>query len=170
MKTDNLTISVAGAFNPADQSAGIEYVEKTAATRLQATGEIINANTRMLMGCAFEAGAKHGRAVLAMQPSPAPLPVGVSVEKDFLGTVHIKIGDFDFIQIQYDHRFTYNSHQEWVANQIVAVLTAPPAAEQPDTVKMRELIDLVMRCDITGGGVLAAQRAAHALLGKDGWT
>lgn len=42
------------------------------------------------------------------------------------------------------------------------------AAEQPDTVKVRDLLELVMRCDITGGGVLAAQRAASALLGKDG--
>lgn len=47
---------------------------------------------------------------------------------------------------------------------------AIPARDiQPDTVKVpRELLDLVMRCDITGGGVLAAQRAAHALLGKEG--
>ena len=39
------------------------------------------------------------------------LPTKVWTEKDFLGTVHIKIQhdgleEFNFIQIQYDHRYT----------------------------------------------------------------
>lgn len=60
---------------------------------------------------------------------PLALPEGITIDKDFFGTVHIKLGDFDFIQIQYDHRYTYNSHQAWVANKIVETLYGPSAAE-----------------------------------------
>lgn len=54
-------------------------------------------------------------------------PTRVWVEKDFAGTVHIKMqhqGDkeFDFIQIGYDYRYTHNSHQAWLAEQIVKLL------------------------------------------------
>lgn len=66
-------------------------------------------------------------------PAVVRLPEGVTIDKDFMGTVHIKLGDFDFIQIRYDHRYTYNSHQAWVANKIIeAVLTpAAPVAREP---------------------------------------
>lgn len=51
----------------------------------------------------------------------------VFVEKDFMGTVHIKMQykndePFDFIQIQYDHRFTHNSHQKQLTDQILKLL------------------------------------------------
>lgn len=66
--------------------------------------------------------------VAAVQEALA-LPEGITIDKDFFGTVHIKLGDFDFIQIQYDHRYTYNSHQDWVANKIVEALYGPSVAE-----------------------------------------
>lgn len=51
----------------------------------------------------------------------------VAVEKDFYGTVHIKLGypgeePFDFVQIQYDHRFTSNSRQKELADRVVATI------------------------------------------------
>lgn len=44
------------------------------------------------------------------------LPTEIWYEKDFFGTVHVYmqhhgLEPFDFIQIQYDHRYTYNGHQ-----------------------------------------------------------
>lgn len=52
-------------YNPADQQAGIAYAERVATERFASTGEQVNQTARMLMGCAFEAGAAHGRAVPA---------------------------------------------------------------------------------------------------------
>lgn len=52
-------------YNPADQQAGIAYAERVASERFASTGEQVSQTTRMLMGCAFEAGAAHGRAVPA---------------------------------------------------------------------------------------------------------
>lgn len=53
---------------------------------------------------------------------------GVTVEKDLFGTVRIKLNyeggePFDFVQIQYDHRFTHNSHQHSLAQRIVAAIS-----------------------------------------------
>lgn len=55
------------------------------------------------------------------------LPTKVWAEKDFFGTVHIKIQhegleEFDFIQIQYDHRYTSNSHQEKMTKEILKLM------------------------------------------------
>lgn len=55
-------------------------------------------------------------------------------EKDFFGTVHIKVqheGDpkpFTIVQIHYDHRYTSNGHQHALANAILDLL----GAEQSD--------------------------------------
>lgn len=48
-------------YNPADQQAGIAYAERVATERFASTGEQVSQTTRMLMGCAFEAGVAHGR-------------------------------------------------------------------------------------------------------------
>ena len=53
---------------------------------------------------------------------------GLSVEKDLFGTVHIKLNyeggePFDFVQIRYDHRFTSNSNQHYLAQRIVAAIS-----------------------------------------------
>jgi len=52
----------------------------------------------------------------------------VWVEKDFMGTVHIKMqhegmGEpFDFIQIQYDYAYTDNASQAALAREILKLL------------------------------------------------
>lgn len=48
-------------YNPADQKAGIEYADRVAIERFALLGERVTPATKMLMGCAFEAGAAHGR-------------------------------------------------------------------------------------------------------------
>lgn len=57
------------------------------------------------------------------------LPTKVWAEKDFLGTVHIKMQhqdmpEFDFIQIQYDYAYTSNSHQAKLTEEILKLLGA----------------------------------------------
>jgi hypothetical protein len=51
----------------------------------------------------------------------------VFVEKDIMGTVHIKMQykdnePFDFIQIQYCYPFTSNSHQKKLTGEILKLL------------------------------------------------
>jgi hypothetical protein len=52
----------------------------------------------------------------------------VWVEKDFMGTVHIKMQHegmpepFDFIQIQYDYAYTSNGHQANLTKEIMKLL------------------------------------------------
>ncbi len=51
----------------------------------------------------------------------------VFVEKDLMGTVHIKMQykddePFDYIQIQYHHHFTCNSHQKRLTGEILKLL------------------------------------------------
>jgi hypothetical protein len=57
------------------------------------------------------------------------LPTKVWAEKDFLGTVHIKMqhqgmDEFDFIQIQYNYAYTDNSGQHALTQQILKLLGA----------------------------------------------
>lgn len=64
---------------------------------------------------------RHAAAVSMESPS-------VTVEKDLFGTVNIKMSyeggePFDFVQIQYDHRFTHNAHQSFLAQRIVVAIT-----------------------------------------------
>lgn len=77
-----------------------------------------------------------------LKPSATPIqatlvPVKVWIEKDMMGTVHIKRQHeggpaFDFIQIQYSHMHTCNAHQHGLAEQIVAILSgAALTAAQP---------------------------------------
>ena len=62
------------------------------------------------------------------------LPTKVWFEKDFAGTVHIKMQhqgmpEFDFIQIQYDYAYTSNGHQHNLTQEILKLLGAP--SEKP---------------------------------------
>lgn len=77
-----------------------------------------------------------------LKPSATPIqatlvPVKVWIEKDMMGTVHIKRQNeggpaFDFIQIQYSHMHTCNAFQHGLAEQIVALLNgAALTAAQP---------------------------------------
>lgn len=69
-------------YNPADQQAGIAYAERVASERFASTGEQVNQTTRMLMGCAFEAGVAHGRAVPAGWQL---VPVEPSIAMEYAG-------------------------------------------------------------------------------------
>ncbi|RMH97310.1 hypothetical protein [Stutzerimonas nitrititolerans] len=58
----------------------------------------------------------------------------ISVERDFVGTLHIKVGDFDYVQIQYQHPFTDNASTRALADRIVAFLAQPAEAEGVEAV------------------------------------
>jgi hypothetical protein len=60
----------------------------------------------------------------------------VTIDRDIMGTMHIKIGEFDFIQIQYQHPFTDNAGTKKLAERIVKLLAQPeqPAGEVPEVV------------------------------------
>lgn len=57
------------------------------------------------------------------------LPTKIWKEKDFLGTVSIKMqhegmDEFTICQIGYDYAYTSNSHQVWLADEIMKLLGA----------------------------------------------
>ena len=63
------------------------------------------------------------------------LPTRVWSEKDFFGTVHIKMqhqgmDEFDFIQIQYNYAYTDNGHQARLTEEIMKLLGAPSEREK----------------------------------------
>lgn len=58
------------------------------------------------------------------------VPEGVTVERDVFGTIHIKSGDFDFIQIRYQYPYTDNAGTWRLAERIAALLSAPSAGSQ----------------------------------------
>ena len=78
-------------YNPADQQAGIAYAERVATERFASTGEQVSQTTRMLMGCAFEAGVAHGRVVPAgwklvpVEPSIAMEDAGCKAASRLMG-------------------------------------------------------------------------------------
>ena len=54
-------------------------------------------------------------------------PTKIWAEKDFFGTVHIKMQhegqkEFDFIQIQYNYLYTSNGHQHDMTQKILKLL------------------------------------------------
>ena len=79
--------------------------------------------------------AKPGSLSVTPLSEPAPAQdersaSGVTIEKDMFGTVHIKLGDFDYIQIQYQYPYTDNASQNVLAKRIVELLTRPAQTEQ----------------------------------------
>lgn len=75
------------------------------------------------------------RAAISQQAEPAPAQgeppqSGITIEKDVFGTVHIKLGDFDYIQIQYQYPYTDNASQNALAKRIAELLTRPAQTEQ----------------------------------------
>ncbi|OHC11349.1 MAG: hypothetical protein A2002_04730 [Pseudomonadales bacterium GWC1_66_9] len=50
------------------------------------------------------------------------VPAGITIDRDLMGTMHIKCGDFDFIQIQYQYPYTDNASTRRLAEQIAALL------------------------------------------------
>ena len=67
-------------YNPADQQAGIAYAERVASERFASTGEQVSQTTRMLMGCAFEAGAAHGRGQVPAGWKLVPVESSIAME------------------------------------------------------------------------------------------
>lgn len=56
------------------------------------------------------------------------VPRVLTIERDVFGAMHIKLGDFDFIQIQYQHPYTDNASTKVLAERIAALLSAPSPA------------------------------------------
>ncbi len=71
-------------------------------------------------------------ALLAAAPAQAQhcVPEGVTIERDVAGTIHIKVGDFDFIQLQYQRPYTDNASTWKLAERIASLLAAAPAQAQ----------------------------------------
>ena len=54
-------------------------------------------------------------------------PTKIWADKDIMGTVHVKMQhegceEFDFIQMQYDYRYTSNGHQATLTKEILKLL------------------------------------------------
>jgi hypothetical protein len=54
-------------------------------------------------------------------------PTRAWVKRDIMGTMHVWLQHegcepFDFVQIQYDYRYTSNSHSDSLARQIVGLM------------------------------------------------
>lgn len=56
------------------------------------------------------------------------VPREPTIERDIFGVMHIKLGDFDFIQIQYQYPYTDNAGTKALAERIAALLSAPSPA------------------------------------------
>lgn len=78
-------------------------------------------------------GIEKVREVLAGSAPPAKaqhsVPEGVTIERDVAGTIHIKVGDFDFIQLQYQRPYTDNASTWKLAERIASLLAAAPGKE-----------------------------------------
>jgi hypothetical protein len=86
------------------------------------------------MATAAAQGFRDGQAAVEQAAVQDELPAGgVTIEKDIFGTVHIKMGDFDYIQIQYQYPYTDNASQNALAKRIAELLTRPAqTAPQPE--------------------------------------
>lgn len=87
-------------------------------------------SVEVLMAIAEDALSQQAEPV---EPAPAqdePPQSGITIEKDVFGTVHIKLGDFDYIQIQYQYPYTDNASQNALAKRIAELLTRPAQTEQ----------------------------------------
>ena len=82
--------------------------------------------TSCLLFAQHIAGLMQARAA---QPAPV-VPEGVTIERDMMGAMHIKLGEFDFIQIQYQYPYTDNASTRQLAERIAAMLAATPAQGQ----------------------------------------
>jgi hypothetical protein len=86
--------------------------------------------TAVDMATAAAQGFRDGQKA---EPAPAQderPATGVTIEKDMLGTVHIKVGDFDYVQIKYQYPYTDNASQNALAKRIVGLLTRSAQTEQ----------------------------------------
>lgn len=59
----------------------------------------------------------------------AAAPEGITIERDFVGTMHIKVGDFDYVQVRYQYPYTDNAGTRRLAEQIAKLIAGQPAAQ-----------------------------------------
>lgn len=91
-------------------------------------------------------------------------PRGLVIERDIMGTIHIKSGDFDYIQIRYRYPDTDNSGTRRLAEQIVALLEGDNEVE-----RLRGLFTYWKQRaksaegHLFAGDVRSAARALHAI-------
>ena len=58
---------------------------------------------------------------------------GIEIGYDFLGGVDIRLGgEFVYVHINYDYRYTHNAARKALADQIVGLLTTPPQSKEPE--------------------------------------
>ncbi|MFU3623231.1 hypothetical protein ACM7JP_08295 [Pseudomonas aeruginosa] len=77
---------------------------------------------------------KEGSPIRTLYAAPVAqaqhsVPEGVTIERDVAGTIHIKVGDFDFIQLQYQRPYTDNASTWKLAERIASLLAAAPGKE-----------------------------------------
>lgn len=83
----------------------------------------------------------------------------ITINRDILGTIHIVVGDFDYIQIQYQYPHNDNASTWRMAERIVALLDRPASS---DTEKVEALMK---RCQVGVGGRHALDKA-HGILAE----
>lgn len=81
----------------------------------------------------------------------------LTVERDFMGAIHIKLGDFDFVQIQYQYPLTDNAGTGELARKIVEILEGKGAEEERDRLRaeveaLRKGVELLPLFTCTGKG------------------
>lgn len=110
----------------AQHSAG--YAE----ARMCANCRHIGINDAGADGNCPECGGFYELEAQANVPSQAQhsVPEGVTIERDVAGTIHIKVGDFDFIQLQYQRPYTDNASTWKLAERIASLLAAAPGKEE----------------------------------------
>lgn len=85
---------------------------------------------------AIEQAGKDVRNVDTLEPVAFPGPTfqqvapGIEVGYDMVGGVDIRLGgDFVYVHINYDYRYTDNASRANLADRIVGLLTHPPTAQ-----------------------------------------
>ena len=92
---------------------------------------------------------------------------GIDVGYDIFGGVDIRIGgDFVYVHINYDHRYTDNASRKLLADQIVGLLTAQPAPS--GDVRERMMARFCVMAAVRGSSLQMYRRATWPLHLKTG--
>lgn len=91
-----------------------------------------------------ECREEFGHRVCAAPPA-AGVPEGITIERDMMGTMHVKVGEFDYVQVRYQHPYTDNASTRQLAERIAALIASPtpPASEQQQTVLQPHTVEFV---------------------------
>ncbi|MDG9784685.1 Lar family restriction alleviation protein [Metapseudomonas otitidis] len=81
-------------------------------------------------GSRCECREEFGHRVCTAPPA-AGVPEGITIERDMMGTMHVKVGEFDYVQVRYQHPYTDNASTRQLAERIAALIASPtpPASE-----------------------------------------